>query len=156
MVWMALLLPPKAWLENTSVLETKPKPGRPSAGSLAGAMVLALIFSLVYGLLGNTLLWVFTDQQEVIEAAGPFLFWMALFPLLSTPCYIWDGIFIGLTAVKAMRNSMLLAVIIYLLAFYLLDDYWEHHGLWLSLLIYMVARGLFQQYLYYRKGLSLS
>jgi len=80
---------------------------------------------------------------------------MVLFPLLGTPSYIWDGVYIGLTASKAMRNSMLLAFVTFLLAYTVARDL-GNHGLWLSLLVFLVARGAFQHWLFYRKGLVLN
>lgn len=107
-------------------------------------MALAAGYSLVYLVFGDALLHVFTDQEDVIAATRPYLFWMAIFPLLSTPCYLWDGVFIGLIAARAMRNSMLVALALYLAIYYPLSMRWEHHGLWAALLIFMVARGLLQ------------
>jgi len=109
--------------------------------SFVWGMVLAGLYALVYGLSGTGLLRVFTDQQEVIHAALPYLVWMVIFPLLSTPCYIWDGVYIGLTASAAMRNTMLLAFGGYLLLYYGIGQAWGNHGLWFSLVGFMVLRG---------------
>ncbi len=117
-------------------------------------MGLAFLFAISYGGFGEQLLRVFTNQEDVIAATRPYLFWMVLFPLLSTPCYLWDGIFIGLTASKAMRNSMFLAFAIYILAIFSLQSY-GNNGLWLALLLFMIARGVFQHWLYFRKGMVL-
>ncbi len=123
--------------------------------SFVWGMGLALVFSLGYGLGGNGLLRLFTNQADVIAAAQPFLFWMVLFPLLGTPSYIWDGVYIGLTASKAMRNSMLLAFVTFLLA-YAAASGLGNHGLWLAMLIFLVARGGFQHLLYRLRGLALN
>lgn len=119
-------------------------------------MALALGFSLLYGLAGVPMLRLFTNEAEVIAVARGFVIWMAVFPLLSTPCYIWDGVFIGLTASKAMRNCMLIAIAIFLGVYYGYGQGHGNHGLWLTLLIFMVARGLVQQLAYSRKGLALT
>lgn len=124
--------------------------------SFAWGMGLALLFSLAYGLLGEPLLRLFTNQADVIAAARPFLFWMILFPFMGTPCYIWDGVFIGLTASKAMRNSMIAALVVYLLTWWGLGASLGNHGLWLALLVFLVARGGFQQLLFARVGLKIS
>lgn len=118
-------------------------------------MALAAGFSLLFGLTGSYLLQIFTTETEVIQLASGFLFWMALFPILSTPCYIWDGVFIGLTASKAMRNCMLLAIMVFVLTYYLFGISRGNHGLWFTMLIFMVARGGIQLVAYWRKGLSL-
>lgn len=123
--------------------------------SFGWGMALALIYSLVYWLFGPALLRVFTNQADVIAATAPYLFWMAVFPLLSTPCYIWDGVFIGLTASKAMRNTMLLAFAVYLGLYYGWAHDWGNHGLWLALLVFMAARGTLQQGWFFFRGLDL-
>ena len=120
--------------------------------SFAWGMGLALIYSLIYWFFGPALVRVFTDQVDVINATMPFLYWMAIFPILSTPCYIWDGVFIGLTASKAMRNTMLLAFGIYLASYYGWGQYEGNNGLWLALLIFMVARGVIQHLFFWKKG----
>lgn len=122
--------------------------------SFAWGMGLALFFSLSYGLFGTELLRVFTNQQDVLSAARPFLFWMALLPLFGTPCYIWDGVFIGLTASRAMRNSMILAFVIFI-ATYFATIPLGNNGLWLTLLLFLLARGGIQQWMYWRRGLEL-
>ncbi|MCP4437949.1 MAG: MATE family efflux transporter [Aureispira sp.] len=123
--------------------------------SFVWGMFFALLYSLSYWLFGNSILSIFTDQEAILTEAQTFLFWMWIYPILGTPCYIWDGIFVGLTASKAMRNSMFLAITTYFLSYYWLVDYWGNHGLWLALLLFLVARGLFQSVLYYKRGTNL-
>ncbi|MEM6377458.1 MAG: MATE family efflux transporter [Bacteroidota bacterium] len=118
-------------------------------------MVLAVGFSLLYTFAGQPLLHVFTTETDVIQAAQPYLIWMMIFPILSTPCYIWDGVFIGLTASKAMRNCMILAILIFLGTYYFYGQHNGNHGLWLTMLLFMVARGIIQQAAYWWKGLEL-
>lgn len=118
-------------------------------------MGLALGFSLLYGLAGVPMLRLFTNEVDVLVAAREFIIWMAIFPILSTPCYIWDGVFIGLTASKAMRNCMLIAIAIFLGLYYGYGQFQGNHGLWLTLLVFMVARGIIQQVAYSWKGLAL-
>ncbi|MCG8331433.1 MAG: MATE family efflux transporter [Chitinophagales bacterium] len=122
--------------------------------SFAWGMGLAALFSLGYWFLGKELLYIFTNQEDVIAATMPFLLWMVVMPVLSTPCYIWDGIYIGLTASKSMRNSMLLAFAVFI-AVYFVSRPWGNHGLWFAMLVFMVARGMFQHLLYWRKGIAL-
>lgn len=122
--------------------------------SFSWGMGLALLFSLGYGLFGTALLRVFTNQADVLAAARPFLFWMALLPIFATPCYIWDGVFIGLTASKAMRNSMILAFVIFI-ATYFATLSLGNNGLWLTLLLFLLARGAIQHGMYWRRGLAL-
>lgn len=118
-------------------------------------MGMALVYGLVYLLFGESLLRIFTNQSDVIGAALGFLVWMAAFPLLSTPCYLFDGIYIGLTASAAMRNSMMVAFGLFLILVFTVGSVWGNHGLWVSLLGFMVARGTFQGFLFRRHGWEL-
>ncbi len=120
--------------------------------SFIWGMVLAALFSVSYLFFGEQFLYIFTDKEELIGASRLYLFWMILFPVISTPCYIWDGIYIGLTASRAMRQTMLMAVVIYIAVYFLLRDQFSNHGLWAALLIFMAARGLIQ-WVWYRSKL---
>lgn len=118
------------------------------------ALTFAALYAFLYWVLGDLLLTVFTDKPEIIAAAKDYLWWMILFPLFAFASYIWDGIYIGFTASKSMRNSMIVSLIIYLGVYYLTLQ-WGNHGLWLSLLSLMIARGLVQTYLYRKFGMDI-
>jgi len=122
--------------------------------SFTWAMALALAYSLIYFFGGSFLLGLFTSDAEIIVLGEQYLFWMALMPIIATPSYIWDGVFIGLTASKAMRNCMALAFVIFIISWRLTLPL-ENHGLWLTLLIFMIARGIIQGVLYFNKGSAL-
>lgn len=107
-------------------------------------MGLALLATLVYAIAGQQLLSVFTDQVPIIQAASPYLWWVILMPILATPCFIWDGVFIGLTASKALRDSMVIAVIFFLFTYLAIESTLGNHGLWFAMSIFMVVRGIIQ------------
>ena len=104
---------------------------------------LAIFFSIVYFVFGNQLLAIFTNQASVIAAAQPYLWWMIFFPLVSFACYIWDGIFIGLTASAAMRNAMVVSLIFYLGMHYGFSFWWGVNGMWAAFLGFMMLRAVF-------------
>ncbi len=100
-------------------------------------------FSLIYALFGKALLRIFTNLQSVIEAASPFILWMAVVPLFGAIAYMWDGVYIGATATQAMRNMMLLATVcVFLPVYYLSVGPLGNHGLWLAMTLFMAARGV--------------
>ena len=123
--------------------------------SLIWGMATAAVFSLVYWLGGPFLLEVFTDQPNVIAFTLPLLFWVILLPIIGAPCYIWDGIYIGLTASKSMRNIMVIALIFFLILYLGFMQPYGNFGLWLSLLLFLMVRGAVQHYWYWRKGLDM-
>ncbi len=118
--------------------------------------VCALGFSLLYWLLGEQLVAVFTSDLEVQNSASTLLPFLIALPLVGSACYIWDGVFVGLTATKAMRDTMALALIAYFGTYYLLapmlDDVLV---LWLALLVFLGSRGVLQSLWYWRKGILL-
>ncbi len=102
-----------------------------------------ILFAGVYLAFGRILLHVFTNQTGVIQTALPYLFWMALIPPAGSMAYMWDGIYIGATATRTMRNMMLVStLLVFLPAYYLGVSPLGNHGLWLALLLFMVARGI--------------
>ena len=118
------------------------------------ALVFSISYACIYWIWGDALLYIFTDKIEIIETAKKYLIWMIVFPILAFPSYIWDGIFIGFTASKSMRNSMFISLVFYLGIFYLLLPY-NNHGLWISLMTLMVVRGITQTVMFVRGGKNI-
>jgi len=116
---------------------------------------LAVLFSLAYlpGLkLGLQLL---TSQTEIIKTAQTYIPWVVLIPIASFGSFIWDGIFIGATASKAMRNTLIASTfLIFAPVFYFLQPVWGNHALWLGMVLFMFSRGLFQTFLYKKAVVS--
>lgn len=106
------------------------------------AACVAVAYALIYGLFGPNLLAILTNIPELRAFAGEYLFWMAISPILSVWAYQLDGIFIGATRAGEMRNAMLASVAVYVVAIFTLPDYWGNHGLWASVMLFMVVRAL--------------
>ena len=119
------------------------------------AFLMALAFSALYWLAGPWIFRLFTDVEEVLAAFGPYLFWMALLPVFGFASYIWDGIYVGLTASRAMRNSMVLSLGGYFILYYALEPLLGINALWLSLSGFLFLRGVIQHILYMRRGWEL-
>ena len=120
--------------------------------SMYWGLGLAFLFSISYGVFSGPLLHLFTNDQLVLDASKPFLLYLILFPLAGFICYIWDGIYIGLTASKTMRNAMIISLAFFLVIHYTLKAPFGNHGLWLSLLIFLFMRGVIQSLLYRKYG----
>lgn len=123
--------------------------------SFGWAMGFAVLYSVAYFVFSEPLLYVFTDQENIINIASQLIFWIVLFPIAATPGYVWDGIYIGYTASVAMRITMIIALAIFLIFYYFqLNIFdWGNNGLWLSLLVFMAARGGVQWVWYKKVGL---
>ncbi|MGC9332448.1 MAG: MATE family efflux transporter, partial [Bacteroidales bacterium] len=85
-----------------------------------------------------------TDQVSVIALSRDYSVWIILMPIISFSAFVWDGIFIGATAGKALRNAMIIAVVfIFVPAIYFFPELWNNHGMWAALSLFMFARGFF-------------
>lgn len=105
------------------------------------AFLFSGVIMLIFVVLGERILYLFTNQMPLIEGAKPYLIWIIVAPVVNVTAYIWDGIFLGATASKALRDSAILSTLLYLSTLYLLMPY-GNHGLWTALTILLVARGV--------------
>ncbi len=102
----------------------------------------ALVLALAFLVLGPWLIDLMTTSPEVRAAARLYLPWLAAAPLVGIAAWMLDGIFIGATETRALRNAMILAVAVYALSLAILLPRFGNHGLWASLMILNVARGV--------------
>ena len=120
-------------------------------------LMLALLYSLIFLVFGKELCAIFSHEETVVNHTYKYIFWTYLIPIFAFLSYMYDGIFIGLTASKAMKYSMFYSLIIYLSVYYFTDWYNpNNHMLWLSLLIFLLARGLIQMWQLNKDKLELS
>lgn len=104
---------------------------------------LCVPFALLYGLFPGSFIGLISDQPGVAQQAEPYLGYMALIPPITFAAFLWDGIYIGATASRAIRNTMLIAsLLVFLPAWALLMPRWGNHGLWVAFMLFMAARGL--------------
>ena len=107
-------------------------------------IVLSLPFTIIYFFWGDKLLLILSNNMDIIEASKPYLFWITLIPVLSFAAFLWDGIYIGATASKAMRNTMLVATVLFFPVAILLYPSIGNHSLWLAILLFLAGRGISQ------------
>ena len=94
------------------------------------------------------MLQLFTNQTDVLTAAQSLLPWMLLLPFLSVWCYQLDGIFIGTTHSREMRNAMIISAALFLVFTMVLIPKFGNTGLWSAFALFMIARAV-TLYLYY-------
>lgn len=98
--------------------------------------------ALFFWLFGDWMIDVLTTAPEVREDARIYLIYMVFSPILGILPWMLDGIFIGATRTKDMRNMMAVSFVIYVVALLVLVPAFGNHGLWASMLISFVARGV--------------
>ena len=102
---------------------------------------------------GTTLVSVLTDLPNVRNTAFEYLPWLIVSPMISVWSYLYDGVYVGVTKSRAMRDIMVAStVLIFLPAWYLLQPL-GNHGLWLAFILFMVSRGVGMHY-YYRRHIA--
>ena len=99
------------------------------------------VIMLIFIAFGEQLLHLFTNQMPLVEQAKPYLIWIIVAPVVNVAAYIWDGIFLGATASKALRDSAIVSALLFLTAVYLLMPF-GNHGLWGALTLLLIARGI--------------
>ncbi len=121
---------------------------------------LAIAYTLAYALGGNAFLALLTNDTTVIEASATYFPWAVLIPLCGMAAFIWDGVFIGITATRGMLISSAVSTILFFALYLLLRPYLHNHALWLAFLVYLAMRGIVQslimrkeQILHKNKGL---
>lgn len=114
---------------------------------------ISILFTIAYGFFGNSILKALTSASSTIAEAQDYLKWVILLPILSFASFLMDGIFIGATASAYMRKTMMAAtILVFIPTYYFLNDLLGNHGLWIAMLSFMLARGLFQA-IYYKKAI---
>jgi len=103
---------------------------------------MAIPIAVFFFLAGPWMIDLMATSQEVRAEARAYLFWVAIAPVVGIASWMLDGIFIGATRTRDMRNAMILSVLVYILAVLVLIGPYENHGLWLSLMIFNTTRAI--------------
>ena len=112
-------------------------------------LIVTTVYTLLYIIGGQWIVGLLTDEPQVIETSRDYLYWAWLIPAAGCVAFIWDGVFIGLTATRGMLVSSFLSA----LAFFAIchisllfphSSLPENHFLWLAMVIYLAMRGILQ------------
>ena len=110
---------------------------------LIWGVIIAVPFTVLYALFPDWFIGLISDQPEIAVQAQPYHIYLALIPMITFAAFLWDGIYIGATASRAIRNTMLISALgVFLPASLILMPLFGNHGLWIAFLMFMVARGL--------------
>ena len=114
------------------------------------ALGFAAVFTAAYAVSGTAIIDALTGVPEVRAAARAALRWIIAAPLISVWGFQGDGIFLGATRGREMRNAMVVSLIVYLVAIEMFRPPLRNHGLWLGFTVFMAARGLTLAYYFPR------
>ncbi|MBQ4839534.1 MATE family efflux transporter DinF [Pseudoalteromonas luteoviolacea] len=110
--------------------------------------VFAVLYCLVFAVFGPAIIGMLTSIPSVVETALVYLPWLVVLPLIAMSCFLFDGVFVGLTRAREMRNSMIFSASLgFFLPVYLLLDH-GNHALWFAMTCFMALRGITLIYRY--------
>ena len=110
-------------------------------GTFFWSFNICLVLTFVFAITGSNLINMITTIPDVKSQAEVYLPWLIAMPLVSMWCFLLDGIFVGATKGKDMRNSMFVATCSFFAIFFLASSL-ENHALWLAMLSFMAMRGI--------------
>ena len=108
-----------------------------------------LLISIIYFFISNHVINLMSDIEEVRLLSSNYSIWLIIMPFIASFCYQFDGIFIGVSQTKELRNAMIFSVTSFLILSIILTKYYFNTGVWISLCIFMILRALS---LYYYMG----
>jgi len=122
--------------------------------TLKWSLIFAVGFTVVYLVGGRLIIAVLTDLPEVRDAATRYLPWMIASPLISVWCFLYDGVYVGATRARAMRDIMLVSSFLVFVPAWYAFGFLGNHGLWLALTLWLASRGIGMHYFYKKRVLT--
>jgi len=110
--------------------------------STVWALLTAVLYAAAYAWFGADIIALLTTIDSVREAAGVYLWWVVLIPLVAVWSYQLDGIFIGMLRTAQMRNAMIVSTVIFVPLAWQAGQFGGNHGLWFALVIFLGLRAL--------------
>ena len=107
-------------------------------------LIVTTAYTLLYVCCGEWMIGILTDEPQVIEASQAYLWWVWLIPATGCVAFIWDGIFIGITATRGMLVSSFLSALLFFGVYEATRGIIGNHGLWLAMVVYLLMRGVLQ------------
>jgi MATE family, multidrug efflux pump len=103
----------------------------------------AVLTSILYFFGINIMMKLLTTNTELLGLARNYNYWIILIPITSTAAFIWDGIYVGITASRYMRNAMIISsIFVFLPAYFLTQEKYGNDALWFALNLFMASRAL--------------
>ena len=110
--------------------------------------IVAAAFTTIYLFGADAMFGIITDNKTVIAAAHEYHLWSVAIPLAGAAGFIWDGVYIGLTATRQMLYTIAVSCALFFAVFYLMPDSMGNNKLWLAFISYLAMRGISQTFVY--------
>ena len=111
-------------------------------------LALGLMLSVLFYVGFEPIFGLFTNNTSVIEQAQYVMLYTVIAPIVNSICFIWDGVYMGTSNTKPLRNTMLIATfLLYVPLHIILEPYAGIHAIWIAMILFMVARGSFLSFM---------
>lgn len=110
--------------------------------TLKWSLIFAAGFTLAFVLTGPLIIRILTDLPEVRATAMTYLPWLVISPLISVWCFLYDGVYVGMTRAREMRNIMVISTFAVFLPVWYFTQSFGNHGLWFAFLVFLASRGI--------------
>jgi len=104
--------------------------------------ITGLIISIIYFLINKFAIHLLSNIEAIRNLSSSYAVWLIIMPFISSFCYQFDGIFIGASQTKELRNAMIFSVFSYVIISLILADLLGNTGIWISLCLFMILRAL--------------
>lgn len=123
--------------------------------TLKWSLLFAAGFTAVYVVAGPSIVRVLTDLPDVRETSMTYLPWVIAAPLVAVWCYLYDGVYVGMTRSREMRNIMVASTMLVFLPLWFVTQPFGNHGLWFAFLTFLASRGI-GMHVGYRKAMRVT
>lgn len=113
-------------------------------------LMLSAAYSIVYYFFGSDIIRLLSNEPSVVKASVEYMPWICLIPLAGMAAFVWDGLYIGITATRGMLISSMVAAIVFFMVYYVFFPIYANHALWMALLMFLIVRGAVQTLLWKR------
>ena len=110
------------------------------------AMGIGGVFSVLYAVAGEPCIRLLTNDLSVIDGAAPYMGWLIAMPIVSALAFLWDGIFVGATAGKEIRNGMIFAALAFVFGYGLTYQWCGVQALYIGYFSHLVARMVYMTF----------
>ena len=107
------------------------------------ALGVGMLFTLIYAATGDWSIRMMTSDPMVIATSHPYLIWLALMPLVSCAAFMWDGIYIGATAGRQVRDCMIVSAVSFMAVYLAFRSLWGIQALYAAYFAHLLARAAY-------------
>lgn len=111
--------------------------------SLQACIICPIILIAIWLAFDTAIIKLLTNQTEIIGLCQQYQLWLMIFPIAVAGGLIYYGVFSGISYTSSIRDSMILALLLWLIAQYICVPIWGNNGLWFSYILFSLGRTLF-------------